>query len=307
MLAQIENSIKWLNDNNGAVMALLTATMALMMFVYVFATLRIVKLSQKSMKQANLIEKSRVRPYVTFDIVVEPKYRSFYAVLRNSGISAACDVEISINPPISREMQNEDWGISFVENRIPFLAPDRELKDFIDVTHQFLSGDEERKYDVTVSYSDREGELYEERAVISLEHHRKAMSIGNENELKDIAKYLKELLATEKNRLSVENRNLRLQDRLVSATQPSGPSQKVTLTEEEMNYLLSISEPQNGGQIYYSQAAVSIGVESEKYRTMRERLVQAGYLREEVDFWTLTEEGWAKCEALRGKNSPEGA
>ena len=221
VIAWIENAIEWLNANDGAIVALLTATMAFLTFVYVIATMIIVWLSHKSMKQAILIEKSRVRPYVTFDIVIERKYHSFYAVLKNNGISAACDIEVSMNPPISREIQNEDWGISFVENKIPFLAPDRELKDFIDVTHQFLSGDEERKYDVTVSYSDREGDHYEEKAIISLEHHRKAMSIGNENEVKDIGKHLKDLLVIESKRLDVENSNLRVQDRLVAATRPS--------------------------------------------------------------------------------------
>src|SRR5687767_100628 len=112
ILAWLSQIIGWANQNDGFIMAVLTA-------VYVIATLLIVHQAQRTnrtqqaaLAQTEALEQARTRPYMVFSLdferhIVSSGFSSFalYAVVQNVGLSSAHDVRVETTPAI-----NAQWG-----------------------------------------------------------------------------------------------------------------------------------------------------------------------------------------------------
>ncbi|CAM3130117.1 hypothetical protein [Rariglobus hedericola] len=80
--------IEWLNDNAGAVMALLT-------LVYVAATIALVVLANRQIASALTMERSRLRANLTWTVTIEQF--SLFIKLANTGQTPATNIKISLD------------------------------------------------------------------------------------------------------------------------------------------------------------------------------------------------------------------
>lgn len=129
--------LKFLNDNQGAVMAILTA-------LYVITTVGMVrlmvganKLSRNSLEKAIEFERRRSRPYLIFNIITSPDHYT-YGVVKNLGITSAFYVKVSITPKLIYTEGGKENELALTSQKIPFLSPGEEISDLIDQSAVFF-------------------------------------------------------------------------------------------------------------------------------------------------------------------------
>jgi hypothetical protein len=308
----IINIVELLNRNQGALMTLLT-------FLYVIATIVLVQhtrksneLSRQAITQSIEFEKQRNRPNVIFDLIA--KDRCFYATIKNLGKQPAYDVEVTSKPDILREKGSQKEKIAFTEKKVPFLAPDREIEDYIGTTPNFLKEYPETTFCVEISYKDSRGESYHETADISIGFYMNRRTVWPDDPIKKIETHmdmivliLQEIQKAQRQMTWIQNRVLEsgiLKQSPVGHGTNTAIELDLNLTEEEIKYLLVIAD-QEGGRIYSNLLSAFTGRDTEIYREMLNKFVQIGLMREELDYWTLTAKGYAVCENLRQKNNPK--
>jgi hypothetical protein len=316
---------EWLNQNQGALIVVLTLILVLVTIVYSIASVKLVRqmkksndlvrdsndLSREALNQSIEFEKHRNRPYVIFDLIA--KNRCFYATIKNIGKQPAYDVKVTTNPDILRDKGNQKEKISFIEKEVPFLAPAREIEDFIDTTPSFLKDYPDTTFCVEVSYKDSKGETYHEMADISIGFYMNRWSVFPEDPIKKIethldrmVRILQETQRTQQQMTWIQNRILEsgiLKEDLIEQKVYNKHKDKLDLTEQEIKYLLSIADQE--GKIYCSFLSVISGRDTETYRDMLNKFIQMGLMREELDYWVLTTKGYAVCEDLRQEKHPK--
>ena len=133
----------WIVNNAAAISALAAVTAV---FVAIW-----------SLHTNRNLEKAKMRPIITVEIV---NIRNFYnLVVRNTGLTAASEVQIHVSPPIRINLSpsvNDD--IPFLKYPIPYLQPGGELKSAFIVGYENLKGiSKELRFSFKVEYSDSEG------------------------------------------------------------------------------------------------------------------------------------------------------
>ncbi len=180
--------IEWCNDNQGFALVVLTA-------VYVIATITMVAVMAWSNRLAVDLERARSRPYVIFDIVMTNKLVE--AVLKNIGGTAAHNVRVTLSPSISSPIYGgKDLGL--LRGPIRFVAPRREIRDFIASGPVFLEQNPDAQFHGQVEYEDAQGRPYSEPLHIDLNFHRGTGNIEREDigrELRKIRELLERLLS----------------------------------------------------------------------------------------------------------------
>ncbi|MFZ0034443.1 MAG: hypothetical protein WAK60_05590 [Sedimentisphaerales bacterium] len=306
----IINIVELLNRNQGALMTLLT-------FIYVIATIVLVQRTRKSnelarqaIMQSMEFEKQRNRPHVIFDLIA--KDRCFYATIKNLGKQPAYDVKVTSKPDILRgKGSQQKEKISFIEKKVPFLAPDREIEDYIGTTPDFLKEYPETTFCVEISYKDSRGEAYHEMADISIGFYMHRRTVWPDDPIKKIETHmdrmvwiLQEIQKVQQQMTWVQNRILEsgiLKQSFVGHSPNTVRELDLNLTKEEIKYLLVIAD-QEGGRIYSNRLSAFTGKDTELYREMLNKFVQIGLMREELDYWTLTAKGYTVCENLQQEN-----
>jgi hypothetical protein len=157
--------INWLNTNAGAVMACLT-------LVYVVATLVLVVLGWRNLLVLVDLERRRSRPHVVFDLVVE--HRAIKAAVTNTGLTSARDVRVSLEPSLERLGSPSP----LVSEPIAYLAPGREVADFIEGGPAFFHQYENPRFAGTIAYRDAEGRTYDETFTIDLGYRKDLLSVS---------------------------------------------------------------------------------------------------------------------------------
>lgn len=200
--------INWLNQNQGVVMAVLTFVYVVLTFVYVIATIMIVRLSVKNTRlaQKNIetiveLERNRLRPYVLFNLSSSMKKRYTYASIKNHGLTAAYNIKVSINPPLSHHWDGQS---PLTHRDILFLPPQEKVIDLIDSSPAFHQQYPEPVFEGVVQYEDSNGNHYKESFRIDLTFLKKRVYVRDAS----IAEELKELNKT----LVLINRNLQPND-----------------------------------------------------------------------------------------------
>lgn len=130
--------IKWLNDNQGFVMSILTC-------VYVIATIIIVIYNRKSIKEMEKGRDEESRPYIFINLHKDPRDNWFYLRIKNYGKTGGKINSINVTPNL--KFINDSEIEQFMKNTV--LAPEQII--------QFVVADKkediyENDYDVTIKY-----------------------------------------------------------------------------------------------------------------------------------------------------------
>ena len=206
--------IKWLNENQGFVTALLT-------LVYVVATIFMAammvwanRISRRNIETAIHLERQRIRPVVIFDIV--PRRDCAYVILNNMGATPALDVEVKVTPTPKATVGAEDpmnkkqFDIGFLTSKTLFLAPNHELSAYLAPFWQFVRESSPCKFAGTVRYKDSEGEIYEEAFALNPGAYVGPLSVGEKDVGSALERISKSLSQVEKHLAQAnarENRN----------------------------------------------------------------------------------------------------
>lgn len=174
--------INWLNSNQGATTAILTA-------VYVIATIAIVSmmvkanaLTQMNIQLSKELDQARLRPYIIFDIITEGSL--FYLELRNEGLSPAVNIFVKISPELNTK--NRGSPFAFVHSPISFIAPQRKMKDFISAGWSFFEIHKNPKFRCDISYEDISGHKFQEVIELDLNYLKNVQQIALQETPKEI-------------------------------------------------------------------------------------------------------------------------
>ena len=177
--------------------------MAILTFVYVVTTIVVAwvmmksnQLSAKNIAQTLKIEKQRSRPYVMFDLQV----RGFntYAILKNFGATGAQNVSISVEPELKYTIHRQSRICGLTAQPFGYLIPGREVIEMVDGDEMFSKLYPKPKFNVRVTYSDIDGEKYEDSFVITFDPAAGKIVILSEQEkavrqLEDVKRELTEI------------------------------------------------------------------------------------------------------------------
>lgn len=175
--------LKWLNANNGAVMALLTTVYVIATVLIFVAMARANAIAHRGMQQLRELEAQKLRRYLLFKFAYEKAKASdgflVYAYLKNAGKTQAIKARIKIDPlPYSTPIMdgkpvNKIPGL--LTKEIGFIAPGEVFTDCIGFTGEFFERFNPAIFRGAVSYSDLNGKNYSEPFVLDLEYHRDAV------------------------------------------------------------------------------------------------------------------------------------
>jgi hypothetical protein len=289
--------LDFLNANQGAIMALLTA-------VYVMATLvttwmiwrsnslvrKSNELARQSLEQDLQLERERNRPYVIFDFTVDDDCLN--AVLSNIGKTAALNVMVEIDKPINRVGKGP---IAFVGRPIAFMAPGRTITDGINVAYRVFEGKEEKDlaFVVKVRYSDTRGEGFSEQFNVELNHARNLTQFRQDDHIREAVKELGEI------RQQLDNIN----NAIKQIAWEHNSLLELTATEElpedkdfDARAFLCANfddKLRRFGRIRMGLSRYEATIEDEKNRTDILRCECLGLLRREADYFVLTQAGHA--------------
>lgn len=196
VMAWLCEVVRWLNENQGAAIVIVTSVYVIATLVIVFVSWRTVRqlkeandLARKALDQSLAIEQNRNRPYVIFDFVVKGRY--FYASLNNYGQRPAKDVCFVIIPKLLRSLvKGKSSELSFVGNKVPVIAPGQEILDLVGKDPDFMTEHAKTTFLVTLSYLDSEECSYNETTEIPIEHFRGRWRLMGEEPLDKIAEKL---------------------------------------------------------------------------------------------------------------------
>jgi hypothetical protein len=162
--------VDWVNRNQGFVTALLT-------LIYVVATIAILivmtranAVSQQNLALLREIEKSRLRPYVTFDVEIDRNI--VFCLLKNHGLSVARDIRVQIEPTITGKMNGQTYESSLTKAPIGSLAPGRELREVLEASPDFLAQYPTPVFRGNLRYCDAAGVEYLDPLVVDLTIHQ---------------------------------------------------------------------------------------------------------------------------------------
>lgn len=186
--------VSWCNANQGFLSACLT-------FVYVAATIWLVRLSQRQLRLAIDLERSRTRPFVVFDMFFDHFF--LHARIVNLGQTAALDVSIQVSPKLQYVFGGEGQIphderiklIPFIERGIPMLAPNREMKALVGFSKRVHQAYPEMRFEGAVSYRGRDGQPYREPFVIDVAA-MEALAHRRIKDMEDVAQQLEEISRT---------------------------------------------------------------------------------------------------------------
>jgi hypothetical protein len=184
--------VKWFNDNQGFVMALLTLVYVVTTVAIALLTLRATNLSRKHLETAINLEKNRLRPYVIFNISSSTITRNTFASIKNLGLTAAYNIKVSITPKLNHSFADE-MECALTASNILFLPPSEEMIDVLGVSADFHQQNPEPIFHGKVEYEDIEKNKYTEPLQIDLDFLRHRIYSGAktvEGELEKLNKTL---------------------------------------------------------------------------------------------------------------------
>lgn len=188
--------INWLNTNQGSIMALLTA-------VYVIATIIIAlmakhsnKLAQKNIDTLTKLEKERLKPAITAEILADYPFYNIHIV--NQGQTTALDIKFEFTPKLciflgkSNSEEKTEKPIGFIKNGIASLPPGGALSSIIGTYELVTEKCPDLIFHGKVTYRDREGTQYEDKISLDL-HQFEGNYHKNSKSIHDVAILLKEI------------------------------------------------------------------------------------------------------------------
>ncbi len=176
--------IDWINTNSNVLLVALTG-------IYVFTTIAILvvmaksnKLSQKSIEQTAILERERLRPYLSIELKITKSDEKGslpygYIFLRNTGATQARNVTIEMKPVIFSILMVDGKKQKkipyFFENKTENIAPSVELSDGIGFLPGIFENFEVPIFSGTITYEDANSRKYQEPFTINLDAMRLAI------------------------------------------------------------------------------------------------------------------------------------
>ncbi len=155
--------IDWLNDNQGAVMAALTA-------VYAIATIVIVRSSRSSVEEQRKLRAEQFRPFVIADLENDGERHVIFFRVENLGTMTARDVQFTVTPPfINPKNPTLGLDIPLVQKGLSALPPSRALRSMIAVYGDL--GETDVQYTVEVNYRSGDGREFSDEFVLDFAAH----------------------------------------------------------------------------------------------------------------------------------------
>ena len=270
----------------------LAAVVAVSTALYTIASYLVIHKMEASNRLLAESQHARARPYVWFDIVIENK--SVHAALFNAGKSPAYEIRVEISPEIIRA---DNSRISFVERQYSFLACEREIRDALGGSPQFLGKYRDVSFSVKITYLDSDQQSYTSDYVLDTAPflNRQTMSISpdplheNMHSLQCIAQSL-DAISGKLNDVSWQLDSLQSQNTTsLSCTASSIPVSENTICDEDRETLKHMMD--NDGRIHRTLLHSQSDLGCEKRRDSLKRLAVLGLVRMEQGYWTLTSAG----------------
>jgi len=178
--------------------------MACLTLVYVLATFWLVWLARSQLKHATELERSRTRPFVLFDLIVDRHY--VFAQVTNTGQTSARDIRVTVSPQIESLLggpnayprEERSTPISFLERGIAMIAPGRSITGLVAHWSRFHSAYPTLRFEGSVTYSAAGHPIYTETFVIDLTAHEGLRYLGTKD-IQDVARQLESISRTLEN------------------------------------------------------------------------------------------------------------
>lgn len=173
--------IKFLDQHNGFIMAILT-------FVYVVFTIFIFIANSRSVKEMKLSREEENRPYIISYFYLKPKGTA-ELIIENIGKSIARNVSIKIFPEF-KFPKNCPLSDSYILNKpIPSMPPNYKIKAFVGMTWDFKQKDGSFPiYNIEINYNNTSGKLYRDYYIIDLNIENTGITYVIEKDLHDLTK-----------------------------------------------------------------------------------------------------------------------
>jgi len=167
-------TVNWLNQNQGFVMAMLTLVYVVTTIIIALLTLKATTLSKKNLDMAIELEKNRLRPYVLFNISSSIAKKTTYASIKNLGLTAAYNVRVSIQPKLEHLYDGES---PLTAREILFLPPGEEVTDVIDSSPAFHQKYPNPLFEGAVEYENLDADKFNEPFRIDLTFLKKRLYV----------------------------------------------------------------------------------------------------------------------------------
>ena len=172
--------IDWLNQNQGACTALLTAIYVLATIILVIVTVRATGIAQRSLQAAERFERERSRPYVTVALLNMP-LGTIQLRVDNVGANAAYQISITtlpemkilvggpdVLPPTESEHRHP-----FIEKGIAFMPPHTREQNVLSLSYErFRTRYPDERFVGTITYRDKDGFIYQQPLTLDLSINR---------------------------------------------------------------------------------------------------------------------------------------
>lgn len=176
-------------------MIALTALLVILTGVYAFLTYQIMLANHGAVNAMHDQIIASVRPYVYFDLVSDGPIVE--GVLKNTGVTAAYDVAIFLNPPIKVDLGGAAKDPCLIGKTISFFAPARQVREFFGSYAELKAANASLSYSGEVAYFDAERRKYSEKFQINLNSMQEMPYVGRttiEDELSKLNDRLSDLV-----------------------------------------------------------------------------------------------------------------
>lgn len=184
----------WANANQGFVMAILTLVYVVATIVIAAFSLQANRTAKAQLSFATALEHARLRPYIGFTI--EVRGGTVWAVLRNTGLSGAFDVKISVEPRLERNIGGRMRESGLTKHRHAAMPPGTIWEDLIHAGPEFFEQFPSRLFEGSLTYRDDTGKQFNEPVVLDLALHDDLLYTSPKSVAEEIAA-LRETLAAQ--------------------------------------------------------------------------------------------------------------
>ena len=166
------------------------ATIAAWLTLAVLTGTAVIALRQ--LRDARRLSEAESRPWVVVDLDLDKHPHMIHIYFENFGKTVARNVRLSFEPPLQSTLG--DRRIDFLDHTFPTLPPNKRIDTFFDSAVAVMAPGATlpRRYEVTVTYEDRNGKAYSDRYVLDIEAFRNRHFVGVKD-LNDLVKAVESL------------------------------------------------------------------------------------------------------------------
>jgi len=186
----MDEVLKFLNNNSGAINTVFSGLVTLATLVYAVLTWKLVS-ETKKMRRAQTDAKVTVR--------VEPRKETIHLlklIVANEGIGPAYDVKFEILPNLSSKIEasikEKIESLGYFDKGIEYLSPNQEISTFLTSILQDYDAKIETSFNIKVSYTNSSGQKAKDTYLIDLSIFKGLSQIGKPN-LYTIAKEIEKI------------------------------------------------------------------------------------------------------------------